>query len=228
MSKIQCLVYSIQCPVFRVQYPVSSIQCPVSSVQYAVSSIHYTLSSTQCTVFSIQCPVSTAQNPRSSIQCPVSTFQYLLSGIQCLVSTVQCPVSSALYPVSVKWSMLWSVCVECCEGQLPVDHCMVTAFMETLALFSCHYLGIDKGHTSHTQIGWSGLFCRAYATLIFWFIKVIPGREQPGLMQWILFCIMPLLQDHSSDLLTCSLARYYFAVDILFKFRMKERHGAFW
>ena len=48
-----------------------------------------------------------------------------------------------------------------------------------------------------------------------WFCtcKVILGRGQPGLIRWILLWIMPLVQDRSLNLLTCSPARYHCATD---------------
>ena len=43
--------------------------------------------------------------------------------------------------------------------------------------------------------------------------KAMLGRGYPGIMRWILFWIMPLLQDWSLDLLTSSPAQYHWAKD---------------
>ena len=42
------------------------------------------------------------------------------------------------------------------------------------------------------------------------------GQGQPELMRWILVLIMPHVQNHSPDLLTCSPARYHCATTALF------------
>ena len=43
--------------------------------------------------------------------------------------------------------------------------------------------------------------------------KAILSPGQPGLTKWILLWIMPLVQDYSLDLLTCSPVRYHWATD---------------